>query len=470
MFDSNNSDFVQQIQATGSVVEREKRQNPAPSKSHATVQGSKPDPESDRAARRDEAWRACADLAGEPRILDRVVIELERSGLVGEQRAAKLIYLVLASRLLDRPLCAVVKGPSSAGKNFVAGRVLSLFPGSAFHRLTGMSERALAYGEEPLVHRTLVIEEAAGLAGGMGAYLMRSLISEGHLRYETVEHGDGRLKPRLIERPGPTGLLVTTTGLSLDAELETRLFSVPISDDADQTRAVILAMAASEANTAQGDDNLDLAPWHSLQDWLELGERRAVIPFAEKLAAGIPPVAVRLRRDVRSIFGLIKAHALLHQARRDRDEKGRIIASIDDYAAVYELVADLVSAGVGASVPKTVRETVEAVKALKKSWPSGVPQSALKAYLRLDKGAVSRRVKHATELGYLVDDQEKKGQPAKLVIGDPMPDEVEVLPRPELFASDRCSVAAFLEGEGVPEPSPPDAQTEEIGPLLIAAE
>ena len=127
---------------------------------------------------------------------------------------------MLVSRFLDRPLCAVVKGPSSAGKNHVTQHVLSLLPASAAYRLTGMSERALTYGKEPLAHRILAIEEAAGLTGGVGAYLMRSLISEGRLRYETVENGAQALNPRVIEREGPTGLLVTTTALNLDTEPE----------------------------------------------------------------------------------------------------------------------------------------------------------------------------------------------------------------------------------------------------------
>ena len=127
---------------------------------------------------------------------------------------------MLVSRFLDRPLCAVVKGPSSAGKNHFTQHVLSLLPASAAYRLTGMSERALTYGKEPLAHRILAIEEAAGLTGGVGAYLMRSLISEGRLRYETVENGAQALNPRVIEREGPTGLLVTTTALNLDTEPE----------------------------------------------------------------------------------------------------------------------------------------------------------------------------------------------------------------------------------------------------------
>jgi hypothetical protein len=96
---------------------------------------------------------------------------------------------------LARPICAVVKGPSSTGKSFVTGQVLSLFFPSPFYRLSGMSEKALAYGKEPLVHRTLMIEETAGLTGGMGAYLLRSLISEGYLRCETVVPADPASHP-----------------------------------------------------------------------------------------------------------------------------------------------------------------------------------------------------------------------------------------------------------------------------------
>jgi hypothetical protein len=50
------------------------------------------------------------------------------------------------------------------------------------------------------------------------------------------------------------------------------------------------------------------------------------------------------------------------------------------------------------------------------------------------QGTVSRRTKHAIDLGYLIDEQEKRCQPALLKVGDPLPDEIEVLPRPEVFA------------------------------------
>jgi hypothetical protein len=133
-------------------------------------------------ARKRGAWAKCASLAREERILDRFAEVLARSGVAGEARLAKLLYLVVTSRFLDRPVSVAVKGPSSGGKSYLTERVLSFFPDSAYYALTAMSERALAYGEEPLSHRFLVVYEAAGMSGDFATYLMRSLGRQDQVR------------------------------------------------------------------------------------------------------------------------------------------------------------------------------------------------------------------------------------------------------------------------------------------------
>src|SRR5215203_4342262 len=194
-----------------------------------------------------EAWERCHELAEEPDILRRFAEELARSGVAGESRIAKLLYLALTSRLLERPVSVALKGPSSGGKSYLVERVLSFFPKSAYYALTAMSDRTLAYSEEPIKHRFLVIYEAAGMSGEFATYLMRSLLSEGCVRYETVEKTSEGMKPRLIEREGPTGLIVTTTAVKLHPENETRLLSLTVTDTQDQTRAV-MAVLAEEAS------------------------------------------------------------------------------------------------------------------------------------------------------------------------------------------------------------------------------
>src|SRR5215207_6612489 len=222
-----------------------------------------------------DAWKHCSELAKAPNILERFAAELAHSGVAGEARIAKLLYLAVTSRLLQRPVSIALKGPSSGGKSHVVERVLAFVPESAYYALTAMSERTLAYSEEPIKHRFLVIYEAAGMSGEFATYLMRSWLSEGRVRYETVERTSEGLKPRLIEREGPTGLIVTTTSVKLHPENETRLLSLTVTDTREQTRAVMAALA-EEA----GEAELYLEDWHALQTWLEGAEHRVSIPYA----------------------------------------------------------------------------------------------------------------------------------------------------------------------------------------------
>jgi hypothetical protein len=392
-----------------------------------------------------EAWERCQKLAEESDILGHFAKELARSGVAGESRTAKLLYLAVTSRLLERPVSVALKGPSSGGKSYVVERVLSFFPKSAYYALTAMSDRTLAYSEEPIKYRFLVVYEAAGMNGEFTTYLMRSLLSEGCVRYESVEKTSEGIKPRLIEREGPTGLIVTTTAVKLHPENETRLLSLTVTDTQEQTRAVMAALA-EEA----GEAGLNLEVWHSLQVWLESAEHRVWIPYAGKLAELIPPVAVRLRRDFGALLNLIRAHALLHRATRERDAEGRIVATIgEDYAGVRELVADLVSEGIEATVPGTVRETVEAVKKLRQD-SNGEPVTItdIARKLKLDRSVVSRRVKNAKDRGYLRDLEENRRKPSRLVLGEELPDDLQILPKPDdvrAGVKERASSSAHLD-------------------------
>ena len=361
-------------------------------------------------------------LPQEPRILDRLGEVLHQMGLVGEERAAKLLYLALTSRVFERPVSVAVKGVSSGGKSFTVETVLRLFPDAAFYELTAMSERALAYDEEPLAHRHLIIFEAAGMEGDFASYLLRTLLSEGKLAYVTVEKTKGGMQARRIEREGPTGLIVTTTRHRLHPENETRLLSVPVCDTPAQTHAVMVALADAP------QPEPELADWIGFQETIVKVDVK--VPFARALAELIPPAATRLRRDFGAILGLIRAHALLHRVTRPK-VPGGILATVEDYAAIRELVADLVSEGVGQTVRPETRETVAAVSRLSAGKPEGVPLAALAATLDLDKSTVSRRTRAAREDGYLVNLEDRRGRPARYQVGDPLPDELEILPAPE---------------------------------------
>lgn len=390
---------------------------------------------------REDLYLHCKYLASDPNILQRFGEAVVGCGLVGEEGIAKLLYLAVISRVFPKPISMAVKGPSSGGKSFTVATVLRFFPQSAYYELTGMTDHALVYMEEPLRHRFLVLYENNGIQGDNGSYFIRSLLSEHRIRYETVESVKGELRSRLIEKEGPTGLITTTTAIALHPENETRLLSVTVTDTPEQTKAIL------EKTAEETQAMVDLGSWVALQEWVALGPKEVTIPYATKLARLIPPVATRLRRDFSLLLNLIKAHAVLHQANRDRDDRGRIVATVSDYADVRTLVAEYFSEGIEATVSSEVRETVEAVKILMDEYSEGVPSKQVEQRLKLDKSTVNRRVRQARDRGFLVNLEGKK-RPMRLVVGDPLPVDLSILPDPQLLQEEACcAVASKTEGD-----------------------
>ncbi len=394
-------------------------------------------------ARAKHLWAKCKKLASREDILEEFAHVLFERGLAGEKAKAKLIYLALTSRLLDRIVSIGPKGASSAGKSYLILRVLEFFPQSAYYQLTAMSDKALAYSEEPIAHRFLVLYEAAALGGDWVSYFVRSLLSEGRLIYETIEKTSEGLKPRRIEREGPTGLIVTTTAIALHPENETRFISIQIDDTPEQT-ARILRSEAAEASRRRAENSEEieelLAPWLALQEWIAATNNRVVIPYARAIAELVPPAAVRLRRDFKSVLSLVMAHALLHKATRKRDDQGRIIATLGDYESVRELVHPWIAEGAERAVSKKIRETVAAVKDIRSRKDSSLrADSSLTASvteiareLKLDRSATYRRIRQAIERGFLQNlERIEKGRAMKIAVGEPMPDDESLLPRVE---------------------------------------
>jgi hypothetical protein len=389
-------------------------------------------------------------LASDQDILARLVRALRVCGAVGEDRTAQLVYLAVMSRILADPVSVAVKGLSSSGKSFTVDTVLRFFPEEAVITMTAMSERALIYMKDEFSHRTIVLYEAVALReerekaeSNLTAYILRSLLSEGQIRYPVVTRSDsGELVTQVIEKMGPTNCVVTTTATSLHGENETRMLSLPTNDSAEQTRNIMRSIAAGPPEQAA-----DFAEWHALSDWLaglEPTSRKVVIPYARWLADEVPPIAVRLRRDFRALLRLIETHALMHQLTRPRDDRGRIIATEQDYLAIRRLVVDLMSEQVGSTVLPATRETVEVVGKL--DGGEGVKVHDVAAALGIDRSAAQRRLASARERGYLVNDEDKRGKPARFRIGNPLPEEVVMLPPRVCTAQCTPPCTAFCAG------------------------
>jgi hypothetical protein len=373
-------------------------------------------------------------LAVEDDILRTFLIDLRRTGVAGEEGLAQLEYLALTSRVLpwgragERPISLLAKGTTSTGKSFTTSSVLRFFPPEAWIDLGSMSRRYLFYTDEDFRHRFIVVPEWASISKDEEIVAMlRVLLSEGRLVHGTVE-GEGRRTARRIEKEGPTGLIITTTEAAVDPELETRCLSLMTDDSPEQTRRVFAATAAQEFS----DDEVDFERWHDLQLWIgEHGESRVLVPFVHALAELMPASATRLRRDFVSLLCLVRAHAILYQAQRERDAGGRIVATVeDDYRPVRELVGDVIAEAVEASVTDATRATVEAVLTILNEGNAHASPKAVTDRLGIGRSAAYDRIRRALLKGYLVNEAVKDERGMKLVVGSPLPGTEAFLPSP----------------------------------------
>jgi hypothetical protein len=67
-------------------------------------------------------------------------------------------------------------------------------------------------------------------------------------------------------------------------------------------------------------------------------------------------------------------------------------------------------------------------------------------------------VRKTIDRGYLVNHEEKRGKPARIAIGDPLPDEIQILP--EVAALEECCSVADVPGGNNREPGESPEQVE----------
>jgi hypothetical protein len=332
------------------------------------------------------------------------------------------------------PVHLALIGAPASGKSYTLSAVLRLMPGEAFHQIDASSPRALIYDAADLQHRTLVFSEADSLPAGEDnpcASAVRNLLQEHRLRYAVPirDERTGKFETQEIDKAGPT-VMLTTAVRPLGEQLGTRVFTIEIGEGADAVRAALNAQAAIELHGTSEPDSALIA----FQSMLQAGAPWDVaVPFAARLAEeiGRNPSATRITRDFARLLSFVKSVTVLRHQRRDRDSSGRLVATLDDYRYVYDLLGPTYRATTSGVRPG-VRAVVEALESLRADGVSG----AVTAKELGEKAGIPNRMsalrycKTAVQNGWLVNTEIRDRAPLKLSEGEPLPPE-SGLPKPE---------------------------------------
>ena len=265
----------------------------------------------------DERARARAmQLLTAPDLIERIVTDFSRCGIVGEGSNALVGYLAAISRKLDRPLALLIQSTTAAGKSSLLDAILRFVPQEDRIVYSAMTGQSLYYmGEMDLKHKLLAIAEEQGAA--RASYALKLLQSEGELTIASTSKDatTGKLETQEYRVEGPVMIALTTTAAEIDEELLNRCLVLTINEGREQTQAIHAVQR--ERRTLAGllakTEREALLKLH--QDAQRLLEPLAVVnPYAHRLT--FLDDRTRTRRDHEKYLTLIDVIALLHQHQR----------------------------------------------------------------------------------------------------------------------------------------------------------
>lgn len=387
----------------------------------------------------EEARERVQPLLMDTDILQRAYEMMQRLGLAGEERNAKILFLAFISRLLyppGIPVNVALIGPSAVGKDYLVERVMRLFRDGEIIERTSMSDRALVYSPVDFRHKFLFFQEIEGLGDlssqsegeNVRATIIRNILWKARLLYEYTRRDEsGTFTTEIVEREGPLGAVIATTR-PVEGQLSTRLIELEMDDTPVQTRRVSHAIM-SRWNTDRPSEEIDMSMWYDLDlVCREQAKFGLEILFGETLANLVNDGNVRMRRDLEIFLSLCASHALLYYTQREKDARGRIIISLEDYKAVHDLTSETFMAVESETLTAAQKQVVTLVLELTAAG-GYTTYNALSKGLLIDRTSIIRRLQVPLKLGYIRNNTAgKRGQPAELVPGDPMPLPVSAFP------------------------------------------
>jgi DNA primase len=320
------------------------------------------EPQAEEIQLSEEEKAAALDLLRDPRLLDRILEDFERCGMVGEETNKLVSYLAVTSRLLESPLAILVQSSSAAGKTALMEAVLALLPEEQQVQYSAMTGQSLFYmGETDLKHKVLAIVEEEGAL--RAAYALKLLQSEGVLTIASTgkDATTGRLITHQYRVEGPVMLFLTTTAIDLDEELLNRCLVLTVDEDRAQTQAI--HKQQREAQTLEGllarQDREEVLRIHRNAQRL-LKPLFVANPYARELT--FLDRQIRTRRDHMKYLTLIRSIALLYQHQRPRKtatHRGKTVEYIEvtkeDISTANRLAHEVLGRALDELPPQTRR-------------------------------------------------------------------------------------------------------------------
>ena len=236
---------------------------------------------------------------------------LEQAGVVAEQENGLRLFLIMLTRVFDKPLHALLQGSPTLSK-MLLDTLSSCVPQESLHEQTSMSNSSLYYTIQRDYWKNKVLYASSLDKHFKGVHTLKEFIDNLKLKRQTTEadYLTRQLYSKSKEVKGPICLIGYTEDEGLYQKLLQQCFFIRVNENAENRRQMLDYEKNGFAGLIDHDEQEEAK--RTLQNIQRLIEPiKVIVPFALELE--LPAKVFQPLRSYTQLLTFVKAVALLHQ-------------------------------------------------------------------------------------------------------------------------------------------------------------
>lgn len=332
-------------------------------------------------------------------LLEQTTIDLTKSGIVGEQSNALILYLAMSSRKCADPLSVICLAKSGTGKSYLMERVAACFPVEDLLENTQFTENSFYYYKrEEIRGKVFLIEDLDGAAAVL--YPIRELQSKKRIsKTVTIKDKNGGLRTINLVVEGPVSVVGCTTKEQVYEDNANRSILLYLDGSKEQDKNILDYQKKLKAGIVDKHEEKQIQA--QLQNAQRLLEPVKIInPYA--LLIDLPKEVFKPRRTMGLLLNFIESITYYHQKQREQkveQDTGEIYIETEpeDIAKAFELLRETLFRK-SDELSGACRSFYEALKRMKlsKFFAADIRQHS-----RINPRTLQRHLKELSDFNYL---------------------------------------------------------------------
>ncbi len=277
-----------------------------------------------------------------PNLLKNTSQLLAKSGIIGEQSNALILYLAMTSRKCNDPLSVICLAKSGEGKSYLMEKVAACMPSHELLENTQFSENSFYYYKrEEIRGKVFLIEDLDGAQAVL--YPIRELQSKKKIsKTVTVKDKNGVNRSTTLVVEGPVSVIGCTTKERIYEDNANRSILIYLDHSKEQDKKILAYQKEQKANLI--DKQQERYIQSKLQDVQSVLEPVKIVnPYA--LLIDLPKEIFKPRRTMSLLLNFIEAITYYHQKQREEQvikETGEVFIETtpEDIELSFELLKE----------------------------------------------------------------------------------------------------------------------------------